>query len=317
MENLLLQNIVNIVHESAKFMDTRSFDVEQKNGYSNIVTSSDIAVQNFLCEKLSSLLPGSGFMCEEKDLWDSTKEFSWIIDPIDGTTNYSRGLDQCAICVGLKHFNDITHGVVYLPATVEMYTAEKGKGAYCNGKRIHVSGRDFQDSIMCTALSNYHKEYAEICKAARRYALAQLTAKERKKAQEEDFDPVEFVETMVLKRYDPVTEYLYYPEADRKRLRLAEGINATRESQNRPGYNALLKRNAKLLKDQFGQYAIETEDQTVIETWKAAGIEKVQWITQDDEKVCAECRPRHLQIYDINRIPGKHYNCRCYWRPVR
>lgn len=163
MENLLLQNIVNIVHESAKFMDTRSFDVEQKNGYSNIVTSSDIAVQNFLCEKLSSLLPGSGFMCEEKDLWDSTKEFSWIIDPIDGTTNYSRGFDQCAICVGLKHFNDITHGVVYLPATVEMYTAEKGKGAYCNGKRIHVSGRDFQDSIMCTALSNYHKEYAEIC----------------------------------------------------------------------------------------------------------------------------------------------------------
>ena len=161
------------------------------------------------------------------------------------------------------------------------------------------------------------KEYAEICKAARRYALAQLIADERKKVREKDFDPVEFVETMVLRKYDPVTQYLYYPEADRKRLRLAEGINANREYQNRPGYSTLLKRNAKLLKDQFGQYAINIEDKTVVETWKAAGIEKVQWITQDDEKVCAECRPRHLQIYDIHRVPDKHYNCRCYLRPMR
>lgn len=170
---------------------------------------------------------------------------------------------------------------------------------------------------MFTRLTEFSvREYAEICKSARRYALAQLTAKERKKVGS-DFDPVEFVEMMVLRRYDPVTMYLFYPEADRKRLRLAEGINASREAQNRPGYNTLLRRNAKLLKDQFGQYAINTEDQTVIETWKDAGIRKVQWITQDDEKVCEECRPRHLQIYDINRIPDKHYNCRCYWRPVR
>jgi len=163
MENILLQDIVNIVNESARYMNTGSFDVTQKNGYSDIVTSSDIAVQNFLCKKLSLLLPESGFMCEEKDLWDNSKEYTWIIDPIDGTTNYSRGFSQCAICVGLKHLNEITHGVVYLPATREMFTAEKGAGACCNGKQIHVSDRDFQDSIMCTALSIYHKEYADIC----------------------------------------------------------------------------------------------------------------------------------------------------------
>lgn len=160
----MLQSLINIVKEASRLMLCDTFEVSQKEGFANIVTSSDIAVQDFLCEKLSLLLPGCGFICEEDDINTSTKtEYTWIIDPIDGTANYSRGIDQCAICVGLRHDGAMEMSVVYIPRTNELFHAEKGGGAYLNGKQIHVSDRPFQDSILCTALAVYHKEYAKVC----------------------------------------------------------------------------------------------------------------------------------------------------------
>lgn len=158
-----LDTVINIVKEASGLMLTGDFNISSKEGYSNIVTSSDIAVQDFLCGKLAELLPGSGFLCEEEDMNDTGHEYTWIIDPIDGTANYSRGIAECAICVGLKYRSDIILGVVYLPRTGEMFYAEKDKGAYLNGQRIHVSDRVFGNAVMCTALPVYHKEYAEIC----------------------------------------------------------------------------------------------------------------------------------------------------------
>lgn len=140
-----------------------SFDVSQKEGFANIVTSSDMAVQDFLKARLAKLLPGSGFLCEEEDRHDLSHEFTWIIDPIDGTANYSRGIRECAICVGLKHGDAMEMAVVYLPRTDELFHAERGKGAFLNGRPIHVSEHPFANSIMCTALAVYHKEYAQVC----------------------------------------------------------------------------------------------------------------------------------------------------------
>lgn len=98
----MLDSIVSIVREASQLMIGDTFEVSQKDGYANIVTSSDIAVQEFLCRRLTELLPGSGFLCEEDDVNDLNHEYVWIIDPIDGTANYSRGIAECAICVGLK-----------------------------------------------------------------------------------------------------------------------------------------------------------------------------------------------------------------------
>ena len=145
-----IEQLICIVRDASKFMITDGFEIEQKGGCENIVTSSDLAVQNFLCEKLLEIMPESGFLCEEKDINDSQHEYTWIIDPIDGTANYSRGIDQCAICVGLKHDDEMEMGVVYIPRTNEMFHAEKGKGAYLNGKPIHVSNRPF--AMPCCAL---------------------------------------------------------------------------------------------------------------------------------------------------------------------
>lgn len=158
-----LQQIIDIVKEAAGLMQTDAFEISKKEGFANIVTSSDVAVQDFLCGRLKELMPDSGFLCEEEDMWDTSHEYTWIIDPIDGTANYSRGIAQCAICVGMKHNEDMAMGVVYIPMTGEMFYAEQGKGAFLNGRQIHVSDRPFENSLLCTALPVYHKEYAQMC----------------------------------------------------------------------------------------------------------------------------------------------------------
>ena len=158
-----LESLVDIVKEAAGLMVTDGFDISQKDGFANIVTSSDVAVQSFLCDRLAALLPESGFLCEEEDMNDTSRELTWIIDPIDGTANYSRGIAQCAISVALKHAADIVLGVVYLPRTGELFTARRGCGAWLNGRRITVSARPFANAVMCTALPVYHKEHTGLC----------------------------------------------------------------------------------------------------------------------------------------------------------
>lgn len=159
----IIEKVKDIVREASELMLTDSFVIEEKGDIANIVTSSDIAVQDFLCQKLAEVIPGCGFLCEEKDVYNTSMEYTWVIDPIDGTCNYARGIDQCAISVGLRHNNEMCMGVVFLPRTNEMFHAIKGKGAFRNNKHIHVSDRQFSNSVMCTALAVYHKEHAKVC----------------------------------------------------------------------------------------------------------------------------------------------------------
>jgi myo-inositol-1(or 4)-monophosphatase len=159
----MISRLTDIIREASRLMLTDTFQISQKEGFANIVTSSDLAVQEFLKRELAALLPGSGFLCEEEDRHTLDHEYTWIIDPIDGTANYSRGIDQCAICVGLKHQDDMELSAVFLPRTEELFTAVRHQGAFLNGRPIHVSSRSFQDAVMCTALPVYHKEYAGVC----------------------------------------------------------------------------------------------------------------------------------------------------------
>lgn len=159
----MLEQIKQIVRDASALMLTDTFEISSKEGYANIVTSSDVAVQEYLRQHLSALLPDSGFLCEEEDMHDLSHEYTWIIDPIDGTANYSRGIRECAICVGLKHHSDMEIAVVYLPRTDEMFYAQRGKGAWMNNRQIHVSNRPFENSVLCTALAVYQKEHARVC----------------------------------------------------------------------------------------------------------------------------------------------------------
>lgn len=157
----LLQSVETLARKASLLMK-KDFKVIEKDGVDNIVTENDLAIENFLKKELVALLEGSTFFGEEGD---ERKEgdYIWIVDPIDGTQNYARGLGNCVISIGLLHHEEIILGVVYNPYSEELYKAEKGQGAFLNDKPIHVSSRPFNDSLLCTALCLYKKEYAEIC----------------------------------------------------------------------------------------------------------------------------------------------------------
>ena len=158
---LILNKTIEIVKDASNIFLNNKFNIYEKSGNTNLVTTSDLAVQNHLIEHLSSVIEGSHFLCEEEDVHDKDSEYVWIIDPIDGTTNFSRGIYECAISIGLKHNSEIVMGVVYAPYTNDLYYSIKGEGAYHNNEPIHVSNRMFTDSLFCNALSQYNKEDAE------------------------------------------------------------------------------------------------------------------------------------------------------------
>ena len=159
----MLGKTAEAVREASKLMTAGGFEIMEKDGVENLVTSSDLAVQHFLTERLAEILPGSGFLCEEEDFRDISEEYVWIIDPIDGTANYARGIEDCCISVALARNGVLQAGVVYSPGRRELYTAAKGCGAFLNGRPIHVSARPFENGLLCTAMSTYRKEYAKSC----------------------------------------------------------------------------------------------------------------------------------------------------------
>ena len=156
--------IIAIVKEASSLMVRSGFEVHDKGTRENLVTSSDLAVQHFLTRELRARYPEVGFLCEEEDMDEvSGHDAVWVIDPIDGTANYARGNENCGISVALVKGGEPVLGVVYSPWRGELYTAEKGKGAFLNGKPIHVSGRPFEQGLLFTALAIYRKDLARSC----------------------------------------------------------------------------------------------------------------------------------------------------------
>lgn len=159
-----ISELKSIVKAASKIIDNNNIEIHHKHGFENIVTSSDLAIQTYLKEQLAKLIPGSAFLCEEDDIHEfDDKEFVWIIDPIDGTMNYSRRIPEYCISTALMHNSEIVMGVVYNPANNQLFSAERGNGAFLNDEPIHVSNRRYEDGILCTAMSLYKKQYASAC----------------------------------------------------------------------------------------------------------------------------------------------------------
>lgn len=159
----MLNSVIATVKEAAKLAVGARFTVKNKGNVADVVTSADIAVEKYLKEKLQSLIPSSGFLGEESDVRELDAEYVWIVDPIDGTMNFTRGIRDTAISVALMHKGTVVLGVVYNFFTDDLYYAELGKGAYNNGEQIHVSQRPFNEGLLCTAFNQYRKEHAEAC----------------------------------------------------------------------------------------------------------------------------------------------------------
>jgi myo-inositol-1(or 4)-monophosphatase len=111
-------------------------------GPANFVSLADKRAEEMLLTDLTKARPGYGFIGEEGGVRiGDDKTHTWIVDPLDGTTNFLHGIPQFAISIGLQREGTLIAGVIYNPANDELYTAERGKGAFLNDQRLRVAGR--------------------------------------------------------------------------------------------------------------------------------------------------------------------------------
>src|SRR5437899_11685921 len=111
-------------------------------GPANFVSLADKRAEEMLYDDLAKARPGYGFIGEEGGAREGAdKSHTWIVDPLDGTTNFLHGIPQFAISIGLRREDTIIAGVIYNPANDELYIAERGKGAFLNDQRLRVADR--------------------------------------------------------------------------------------------------------------------------------------------------------------------------------
>jgi myo-inositol-1(or 4)-monophosphatase len=126
-----------------------------RKGPADFVSTADLKAQKTLREELSKARPAFGFLMEENDGEADTSGASerWIVDPLDGTTNFLHGMPHWAISIAAERGGEIIAGLVYNPIVDEMFWAEKGIGAYLNNQRLRVSARqELADCLIATGL---------------------------------------------------------------------------------------------------------------------------------------------------------------------
>lgn len=123
-------------------------------GPANFVSAADHRAEEILFRELSRARPGYGFLMEERgEVSGVDKSHRWIVDPLDGTTNFLHSIPLFAISVGLEREGQLVAGLIYNPISDELFTAEKGKGAFLNDRRIRVAARQsLGDAVIATGI---------------------------------------------------------------------------------------------------------------------------------------------------------------------
>jgi len=131
----------------------------RKKGAIDLVTEADIASEKVVVEIIRSEFPDHAILAEESGKSGGDARFQWIIDPLDGTTNFSHGLDLFAVSIAFHEEGVPRTGVVYNPATEEFFEAAVGKGARLNGRPLRVSGQnELRESLLVTGFPYNLKE---------------------------------------------------------------------------------------------------------------------------------------------------------------
>ncbi len=160
-------------------------DVRHK-GVINLVTEVDLAVEELVVSILRREFPDHAILAEENHAEATRAPVTWIIDPLDGTTNYAHGFPLFAVSIGLEMEGELEFGAVYNPILQELFTARRGRGARLNGETIHVSGKsDLDGSLLATGFPydirtsreknlEYFAEFAVRSRAVRRGGSAAM-----------------------------------------------------------------------------------------------------------------------------------------------
>tara|TARA_A100001037_G_C15102547_1_gene614722 strand:+ start:820 stop:1641 length:822 start_codon:yes stop_codon:yes gene_type:complete len=154
-----LINVMDAAARKAARRLVRDFgEVEQlqvsRKGPGDFVTEADRRTETILFEELSKARPGFGFLMEESGVHEGESASErWIVDPIDGTTNFLHGIPHFAISIGVEREGGLVAGIVYEPVRDELFWAEKNQGAYLNRRRLRVSERtNLADALLATGI---------------------------------------------------------------------------------------------------------------------------------------------------------------------
>ncbi len=146
MEKQLQQYLIEAqktIKETSKYIISQALrlhEIEPKEkSLNNLVSEVDITAEHMLVEMLSKVLPEAGFITEENSTLQQKKEFTWVIDPLDGTTNFLHGLPFYSISVGLLHHDEPVLGIVHDVARNEQFYGYKNGGAFVDGKQLNIT----------------------------------------------------------------------------------------------------------------------------------------------------------------------------------
>jgi myo-inositol-1(or 4)-monophosphatase len=136
-----LETAVEIAREAGALLANyfeRRIAYETKGAF-DLITEADRASEKLVVERLRTYFPSHAIVAEEGGGQETSSEFRWYVDPLDGTTNFAHGFPAFNVSIGLARGEEVIAGVVYDPIRQEMFTAERGAGAYLNNRRAHVS----------------------------------------------------------------------------------------------------------------------------------------------------------------------------------
>ncbi|MBW1857445.1 MAG: inositol monophosphatase [Deltaproteobacteria bacterium] len=179
---------IEIAREAGIFLKNKlhSEHTIDYKGEINLVTEADKISEKMITSKITTLFPDHDILAEELTTIDRGSDFRWIIDPLDGTTNYAHGYPYFCVSIALERLDTMIVGIVYDPMLDEMFVAEKGKGAFVNEREIHVSNtREVIKSLLATGFPydiredshnnlNYFNEMILQAQAIRRAGSAAL-----------------------------------------------------------------------------------------------------------------------------------------------
>ena len=135
----------------------------RKKGQSDWVTQADHASERVIIATIRRAFPDHSIRAEESGISQTESQWEWIIDPLDGTTNFMHRFPMFSVSIGLRYRERLEAGVVYDPLRKDLFTAQRGKGAYLNGKRIHVAKQSrMEDAMLATGFPFRAKHYMDV-----------------------------------------------------------------------------------------------------------------------------------------------------------
>src|SRR3954465_9442886 len=148
----MLTTAVKAARKAASIINRASFDIDKltirKKRQNDFVSEVDEAAEEAIISVLRDAYPDHGILAEESGRTDTKSDYLWVIDPLDGTTNFLHGFPQYCVSIGLLHKGKPTQAVAFDPNRNELFTASKGARAYLNDRRIRVSKTDKMDGAL-------------------------------------------------------------------------------------------------------------------------------------------------------------------------